>query len=174
MQRTNEMTTHSGGIGMDAEQAEELGRRIALAREALGISKRELSRRTGVSDGTIVRIEQGQFANPAPDKLARIANELGLELADVFALAGYAAPAQLPAWRPYLRAKYGELPTAAVNELESFFDYLKSKYGADVDGPERGEDEMTAEEWQERPSRSGRTRGDASSQNEEGRGTKRT
>jgi transcriptional regulator with XRE-family HTH domain len=127
---------------MDQDQAQELGEHLRRAREEQGFSSRALARMTFMNDASILRMEQGLVAAPAPDKLARIAEALKLDLADVFALAGYAAPTQLPNWRPYLRAKYAELPTEAVDELESFFGYLKSKYGAAATGPVNGEDEL--------------------------------
>ena len=127
---------------MDQDQAQELGEHLRRAREELGYSSRALARMTFMNDASILRMEAGLVAAPAPDKLARIAEALNLDLADVFALAGYAAPTQLPNWRPYLRAKYSELPTEAVDELESFFGYLKNKYGAAVSGPVNGEDEL--------------------------------
>lgn len=127
---------------MDQDQARELGEHLRERREELGLSSRALARATFMNDASILRLEQGLVAAPAPDKLVRIAEALGLDMADVFALAGYAAPTQLPAWRPYLRAKYAELPSEAVDELESFFGYLKNKYGADVEGPKGGEDEL--------------------------------
>jgi transcriptional regulator with XRE-family HTH domain len=127
---------------MDQDQAQELGEHLRRAREEQGFSSRALARMTFMNDASILRMEQGLVAAPAPDKLARIAEALKLDLADVFALAGYAAPTQLPNWRPYLRAKYSELPTEAVDELESFFGYLKNKYGAAATGPVNGEDEL--------------------------------
>ena len=147
MNHKDEITTHGGGTQMDNEQAREVGDLLRRKREELGYSIRQLARSTNINDVTVGRIEQGQFSNPAPDKLARIAEVLQLELADVFAAVGYAAPSQLPTWRPYLRAKYTGLPNEAVDELESFFGYLRSKYGVAAHGPALGEDEMTTEEW---------------------------
>jgi transcriptional regulator with XRE-family HTH domain len=132
----------SSSATVEPTQAKELGWMIKTAREAKGFSSRELGRRTGINDTSILRLEQGSFLIPSPEKLAKIADELELNLADLFALAGYAAPKQLPAWRPYLRAKYSDLPTQAVDELESFFGYLRGKYGASGEGPVGGEDEL--------------------------------
>jgi transcriptional regulator with XRE-family HTH domain len=130
------------GAPMEELRAKELGDFLHAKRIEKGLSIRELGRLTGMSDTTVLRIEQGTFIVPAPDKLARIADILGLELADVFGLARYVAPTQLPTWRPYLRTKYSQLPTEAVDELESFFSYLQSKYGAKAAGPMNGEDEQ--------------------------------
>jgi hypothetical protein len=87
----------------------------------------------------VVRAEQGRV--PTPQTLARLAGPLGLELAELYALAGYAVPEHLPGLRPYVALKYKELPPAAVNELESFLEYLRVKYQADPAGPLSREDE---------------------------------
>lgn len=102
---------------------------------------RDLERLAGVDNGTIVRIEQGAFAAPRPDKLSRIAEALRLPLADVFALAEYVVPDELPSLVPYLRAKYRALPAKAIAELERYFDDLAGRYGIDPAGPAPGEDE---------------------------------
>jgi transcriptional regulator with XRE-family HTH domain len=127
---------------MDQEQAQELGRTLRERREALGVSARELAERARTSHATIVRLEQGAFDSPAPDKLSRIADALDLNLADVFALAEYVAPRGMPTFAPYLRSKYRELPAPAVEELERSFRRVAKRHGYDPDGPAAGEDEQ--------------------------------
>ena len=126
---------------MDQEQAKELGQRLRARREELGLSLRQLAEQADMNDATIVRIEQGAFAAPAPDKLARIAEALGLSLADVFALAEYAVPDDLPSFQPYLRSKYRDMPREAVADLNKAFDRIVRKHGYDPAGPQDGEDE---------------------------------
>ncbi len=94
-----------------------------------------------MNDATIVRIEQGAFAAPRPDKLSRIAEALGLSLADVFALADYAVPDDLPSFQPYLRSKYRDMPAEAVDDLSKAFERIVRKHGYDAHGPRHGEDE---------------------------------
>ncbi len=101
---------------MDRTQAERLGRRLRDCREERDVSVRALAEQCGFDNGTLVRIEQGKFAAPSPDKLARLADALNLPLADVFADAGYVAPSQLPGLGPYLRARYA-LPDSAIAEI---------------------------------------------------------
>jgi transcriptional regulator with XRE-family HTH domain len=131
---------------MNPEQARELGRQLRARRDELGLSLRDLERQTGIDNGTIVRIEQGAFAAPAPDKLSRIADALGLNLADVFALADYSAPSELPSFSPYLRTKYRDLPTPAVEELERSFQRITKRHGFDPAGPAPGQDERPEEQ----------------------------
>lgn len=127
---------------MNPKQAKELGRQLRARREELGLSLRDLEKLTDVDNGTIVRIEQGAFAAPAPDKLSRIADALKLSLADVFALAEYSTPSGLPSFSPYLRTKYRDLPAPAVEELERSFKRIAKRHGYDPAGPAPGEDEQ--------------------------------
>jgi transcriptional regulator with XRE-family HTH domain len=126
---------------MDQEQARELGQRLRETREELGLTIRELAERAGTTHTTVVRLEQGAYDAPAPDKLSRIAEALGLSLADVFALADYSVPSDLPSFRPYLRTKYRGLPAPAVEELERSFMRVAKRHGLDLRGPRPGEDE---------------------------------
>jgi transcriptional regulator with XRE-family HTH domain len=127
---------------MNPQQAKELGDRLRARREELGLSLRDLERKTGVDNGTIVRIEQGAFSAPRPDKLSRIADALDLSLADVFALADYVVPSELPTFTPYLRSKYRDLPAPAVEELARSFQRIAKRHGLDPEGPAAGEDEQ--------------------------------
>ena len=127
---------------MDQEQAKELGRRLREQRERLGLSTRELAERAQTTNSTVTRLEQGAFDTPAPDKLSRIAAALDLSLADVFALADYSVPDDLPSFRPYLRSKYRDLPAPAVEELERAFARVAKRHGYQPDGPAPGEDEQ--------------------------------
>jgi transcriptional regulator with XRE-family HTH domain len=127
---------------MDQEQAKELGRRLREQREKLGLSTRELAERAATTHTTVVRLEQGAYDAPAPDKLSRIAAALDLSLADVYALADYSVPGDLPSFRPYLRSKYRDLPAPAVEELERAFARVAKRHGYKPDGPAAGEDEQ--------------------------------
>lgn len=101
---------------MEPAQAERLGRRLRELRESQGTSIRALADRCGFDNGTLVRIEQGKFAAPSPDKLARLAAELHVPLADIFTEAGYVVPDQLPSLDTYLRARY-DASDQAIDEL---------------------------------------------------------
>ena len=119
---------------MEPEQAAELGRLIRERRSELGLSVRQLAEQAEMNFATLSRIEQGQFAAPGPDKLARIAEALGISTADLFALADYVVPADLPSFQPYLRGKYPAMPAAAVDELNRAFERIARKHGYDPDG----------------------------------------
>ena len=106
-----------------------------------GLSFRVLGAMADVDPGTIVRLEQGEFASPAPDKLARIADALDLPLEDVYAIAEYAAPKQLPTLKPYLRTKYPALNDESADQIEAYAQRLARKQGVSLSGPAPGEDE---------------------------------
>lgn len=127
---------------MNPKQAKALGSFLKEHRAALGLSTRALAARCGLDMATIVRLEQGAFAEPRPDTLRVVAEALGVSLADVFAMADYATPTDLPAFSPYLRSKYRDLPPLALKELERSFQQIAKRYGLDSAGPAAGEDEQ--------------------------------
>jgi transcriptional regulator with XRE-family HTH domain len=126
-----------GVVRVNQEQAEELGKLLRERRQELGLSTHQLGAQVGVRQSTILRVEHGRFASPRPAKLARIAEALSLDLADVYARAGYLVPDGLPSFEPYLTAKYGNLPETAVMELVGHFDELVARHGVDPVPEER-------------------------------------
>ena len=117
---------------MNPERAQRLGSFLRQRREELGMSARMLARLVDVRDSTIMRLERGVYAAPAADKLARIAEVLELELADVYALAQYVIPSSLPSFPHYLVSRYPLLPQEAVVELQEHFDSLAEHHGSDL------------------------------------------
>lgn len=139
------MEVLNGRSPVEPEQAEELGRFLRQRREELGLSTRQLAAETGINDVTIARIERGEFAAPRPDKLSKIAEALGLTVADVFALADYVTPDELPNFSPYLRSKYRGLPADAVSDIERYAARLAKRHGVALEGPAPGADEAPEE-----------------------------
>jgi len=109
---------------MNQERSKHLGEFLRARREELGLSARHLARAVGVRDSTIIRLERGAYAAPAADKLARIAGQLKVDLADVFALAEYVVPSSLPALPHYLALRYPELQREAIDELHEHLERL--------------------------------------------------
>ena len=126
---------------MDAKQAQLLGKQLKEARAQLVLSAREVADRSGMADSNVLRLEQGAIANPRPETLKSLADALDLDLADLYAAAGYVQPAGLPSFAPYLRSKYADLPPSAQRELERTFHKIATKHGYDPAGPAAGEDE---------------------------------
>jgi transcriptional regulator with XRE-family HTH domain len=118
-----------------------LGTYIKREREAKGWSIRALGRESDIRDTTIMRIERGETTAPEPDILEKLAKALETPLSDLYDLAGYAIPTELPSMPAYLRTKYRDLPEPARDELNSYLEHLRQKYGLDEHGPKDGEDE---------------------------------
>ena len=108
---------------MSPKDTSKLGAAIRRHREAAGLSQLALATKIGVPASTIFRLEKGEFGMPDPDKLARLAEALGVEAEELYALAPYP---ELPEMAPYLRAKYG-MSEEAVAEAEAFFAELKQR-----------------------------------------------
>jgi transcriptional regulator with XRE-family HTH domain len=131
---------NEGFLGMNREEAVELGRFLRARRVRLGLSTRAVGAKCGTDKANIIRLEQGKVHSPRPEKLEALALALELPVGDVFARAGYPT-ADLPPMRAYLRDRYGKLPTGALDEIEAYFDDIAARYGVDPNGPQPGEDE---------------------------------
>jgi transcriptional regulator with XRE-family HTH domain len=117
---------------MNPEQARDLGQLVKARRESLNMTRNQLAELMQVRDSTVSRLEHGKFAAPRPDKLARLAEVLHLDLADVFARAGYVVPTEMPHWSHYLRAKYPDLPASAIQELRVLFTDLAARHNVAI------------------------------------------
>lgn len=126
---------------MNNEQSLQLGRLLKQARIEHQLSAREVADRSGMADSNVLRLEQGAIASPRPDTLKSLADVLELDLADLYAAAGYVQPQGLPSFAPYLRSKYADMPASAAAELEESFSRIAAKHGYDPNGPKPGEDE---------------------------------
>lgn len=118
-----------------------LAQTIQRARVSKGYSVRELARLIGVRHRAILLIEQGITEQPKPETLMRLAEVLDLDQTDLLTLAGYTVTDRLPTLSVYLRSTT-QLPSSAIGEMQSFYDYLRTKYGVDANGPAPGEDEQ--------------------------------
>jgi transcriptional regulator with XRE-family HTH domain len=117
---------------MKSEQAGQLGHLLKARREACGLSTHRLAAAAEMDQATVVRFEAGSIVAPSPDKLSRIAEVLGLSGADVFALAGYTVPSDLPSLRAYLSAKYGGLQVDDIDKIETYVGRIAKKRGLEL------------------------------------------
>jgi transcriptional regulator with XRE-family HTH domain len=129
---------------MTPENARQLGDLIRQRREALGLTLRQLEELSGVDDTAIVRLESATQQKPTVEKLQRLASALDLPVEDLLITAGVQDRRGLPTFRPYLRAKYPQLPATAQAELDQYLAQVAERYGIDLDGPTSGEDEAAA------------------------------
>ncbi len=127
---------------VDEKQAKQFGHRLKQLRTNGGLSLRQLRDLTGIDDGLLSKMESGQIASPNPDKLHRLSEALGVPLADLYTMAAYELPTELPSPAPYLRAKYGDLPPEAVDALSDEISRVLAHHGITAEaGPAPGEDE---------------------------------
>lgn len=111
---------------MSESKAKQLGRDIAKARKAKGLSMHALANATGMNVAAIHNLETGKVKEPRPAKLARIAEVLDLRVEDLYSTVGYTVASELPELAPYLRAKY-QLSNAEVKQLNDVFQTLGEK-----------------------------------------------
>jgi transcriptional regulator with XRE-family HTH domain len=129
---------------MNAEQAHRLATLLASKRGAAGLSPGEVARRAGIDKGTIWRIERAKIASPKARTLQAIGEVLSIPSSELFEIAPWVTPDELPTIRPYLRTKYRQLPPEAMQEIEAHFADLAKRYNIRFDtndGPQDGEDE---------------------------------
>lgn len=123
---------------MTEDERQALADLLRSRRQELGISASELARRAGIDKGLLTLLDQRKIAQPRVDTIRALAAALDIPLADLYAATNWLPEGSLPSLRPYMRAKYDNLPDEAVAEVERMVDRLTKKYGH---GPKTGEDE---------------------------------
>jgi transcriptional regulator with XRE-family HTH domain len=113
---------------MNNDTAKQFGEQIKHLRQARKLSIRGLANKCGVDSGTLTRMEHGTRHNPQPGTLKCLAEGLGTPLADLFAMAGYVTPRDLPSLSYYLRVKYYHLPQDVLDRLERDIRRLLDEY----------------------------------------------
>lgn len=121
---------------MKHDELSPLARLIKQRRTKAGLTAREVARRAGLSPTVVTRLESGERTAPQQDVVHGLARALNIPVVDLLAISGWLPQGELPTLRPYLRAKYRDLPDEAVAEIETLLD----KYAHP--GPHHGEDEQ--------------------------------
>jgi transcriptional regulator with XRE-family HTH domain len=107
-----------------AAQAQTLGKLIAKARSGRGLTTRELADQVGVAHGWLSGMEAGRFLEPAPDRLARLADALDIEPARIDRITKGSVSEGLPGMRTYFRAKY-DLTPEQIGKVEGYIRRLR-------------------------------------------------
>jgi transcriptional regulator with XRE-family HTH domain len=115
---------------MTESQARQLGKLIARARERKEWSFRQLAGEIGADPAWVVRLEQGKFASPGPERLARIAELLDIDPERMDRISHGHVSGSLPEVRTYFRAKF-DLPDTAIGQIEDLLTELRDEYGGD-------------------------------------------
>lgn len=124
---------------MTPAQRDALAAFLTRRRKTKGMSIRGVAQAAGVDAATVLSLEQARIVYPRVEKLRAVSDALGIPAAELYAAIGWLPGKDLPAFRPYLRAKYRELPPEAVTEIEAVFERLARDYG--LHSPQDGEDE---------------------------------
>ncbi|MGW4370102.1 helix-turn-helix domain-containing protein [Nocardia takedensis] len=127
---------------MNQDQAIDIGNFLRTKREGTRLSQAEVARRAGVAKSTVSRLEAAQL-RPRADCLQAIGEVIGVSLADIFAAGGRTPSSDLPSIRPYLRAKYCNMPAELLEEIEEYLERLAHERGISFDGPPNDEDQYT-------------------------------
>lgn len=122
---------HVNRSGRHSTGGSPLGNLIRSKREAAGLTLTQFAAELAVSRPYLSRLERGEYTHPSSRVLAQIVKRLDISVEDVYALTGYMLPKDLPSFGPYLRAKHADWPEAALQELETFYDFLKQKYSVE-------------------------------------------
>ncbi|WP_127466441.1 helix-turn-helix transcriptional regulator [Streptomyces sp. B27] len=118
---------------------QQFGDYLKVLRQSRNLSVRELARRSNLDAGGITRIEQGKVS-PTLDTLKALAIALEVPPSDLFTMAGYVIPSDLPSMSTYLRTRYG-LPEDAIASVDEYVQKLIQEKGLNPDGPAPFEDE---------------------------------
>jgi transcriptional regulator with XRE-family HTH domain len=84
-----------------------LGQYLEQARQAVGMSHRQLAAASGIHPSSINRLLKDEVDEPSPEHLVSIAEALDVKASDLFVLAGLPIPKELPSVDVMLRAEYG-------------------------------------------------------------------
>jgi transcriptional regulator with XRE-family HTH domain len=125
---------------MSQAETQRFGQYIKRLRSERKLGVRELASKAGISHTVLSRLENGK-RKPQLNTLKALAPALGVPLADLFAMAGYVGPYDLPSVTPYLRARYGHLSEEALASANDYLERLIDEYGLDPNGPLPFEDE---------------------------------
>lgn len=111
-------------MSMTPNKAKQVGMLIAKARTRKGLSVRALSAQLGFATGWIARVEAGDYANPSPDRLARLAQALDIEPSRLDRLTKGAVSDGLPEPRVYFRSKL-DLTHEQAKRVERYIERLR-------------------------------------------------
>lgn len=103
-----------------------LGTYLREAREAHGLTIRQLARLVEVAPSQVLRWEAGERV-PTPPYLVALAEQLELRASELFDLAGRPIPTDRSSLPAMLRADY-DLPPEAIAEVEKHIAEVAKKY----------------------------------------------
>ncbi|WP_330266288.1 helix-turn-helix transcriptional regulator [Streptomyces griseorubiginosus] len=121
------------------DAALQFGEYLQRLRRERKLGVRELARKASLDAGGLTRLEHGKTL-PQPDTLKALGVALEVPFADLFTMAGYVIPSDLPSMSTYLRTRYG-LPEDTIASVDEYIQRLIDEHGLDTNGPAPFEDE---------------------------------
>jgi transcriptional regulator with XRE-family HTH domain len=112
---------------MTETQAKRLGQLIVANRQRQSLTVRATAGKADVPHPWLVRVEAGMFTNPAPDRLARLAEALAIDPARIDHVSGNYLAHSLPSVRTYFRSKEKASPEE-IAEIEAAIGKIHKKY----------------------------------------------
>lgn len=116
---------------MTDAQARKLGAIVNRARSRKGLSLREAAAKVGISYVWLNDLEGGRYSDPAPDRLARLAEVLGIDPVAIDRVNRDVLANSLPDVRTYFRAKEGLSPKQ-LDEVEATLQRLRRKHHSEA------------------------------------------
>jgi transcriptional regulator with XRE-family HTH domain len=113
---------------MNQTQAVRLGRLLVQARLRRGLSLRAVAELADVAYLWLSRVEHGLFHQPAPERIMRVADVLGIDPERVDRVTNGHVSSNLPGLRSYFRAKY-DLSLQDIDEIERTVNEIQRKHG---------------------------------------------
>lgn len=114
---------------MTEAQARQLGKFITRARERKGWSIRQVAREIGADPAWILKVERGDYASPAPELLARVAEVLDIDAERMDRITRGHVSGNLPEVRTYFRAKFADLSDEDIGQIEALVADLQEEHG---------------------------------------------
>jgi transcriptional regulator with XRE-family HTH domain len=122
------------------DQAKQLAVIVRDYRHKRGLSMRRVAVQAGFNVATLAGLEAGTILSPQPSTLKAVAEVLAIDLGQLYTALNWLPAQPLPSLAPYMRAKYHDLPEAAIAELEAYANRLIQRHGGH--GPINREDEQ--------------------------------
>jgi len=109
---------------MRNEEKTTIGVYLRSLRDTMGLSLREVERKSGVSNAVLSQIESGQVKRPSPTTLYKLSQLYGVPYEDLMARSGYPMPSRQNGEVQSAQAVFNRLGTITEDEEQELLDYL--------------------------------------------------
>jgi transcriptional regulator with XRE-family HTH domain len=103
------------------------GQFLRSAREATGLSLREVERESGVSNAYLSQLESGRIKEPSPNLLFRLSEFYQVDYDVVMRLAGYPSAKSKEDGQTEAFGRLGPVTPAEVDQLSEYLAFLRRR-----------------------------------------------